>query len=142
MEQHNLGVDEVEVKEDRIGIVTEDELVAQVEAMRDDAEAWGDPVQEPASKRKSERRQRGAMVSVRFLPDELEAVQAQAAAAGESVSGYLRNLAVAASRSSPRTTTWTVAAVTNISSTDESLVLRWVPDPSPWFQGFGLIEQA
>lgn len=64
------------------------ELAEQIEAMRDDAEAWGEPVAEPERKRKSERRQRGAMVSVRFSPDELTSVQEHAAEAGMSVSGY------------------------------------------------------
>ena len=131
----------MEVKKDRIGIVTEEELAAQVEAMRDDAEAWGDPVQEPKSRRKSERRQRAAMVSVRFSPEELEAVQAQAADAGASVSGYLRSLALGDSRRAAATATCTGMAAINFSVTDESVLLRWVPDPSPWFQSFGLIEQ-
>ena len=122
--------------------MTEERLVVQVEAMRDDAQAWGDPVHEPRPRRKSERRQRAAMVSVRFSPDELEAIQTQAAEAGSSVSGYLRGLALAASRRSTVTTTFTGILGTNFSATDEALVLRWVPVPSPWFQNFGLIEQA
>ncbi len=67
-----------------------------VEAMRGDPEAWGEPVTSPVRKRKSERRQRGAMVSVRFTPDELAVVQRHAATARMPVSGYLRNLALAA----------------------------------------------
>jgi len=46
--------------------------------------------------RKSERRQRSVLVSVRLLPHELEIVQALACAAGMeySVSGYLRKTAL------------------------------------------------
>ena len=120
--------------------MTDEELAAQVEAMRDDPDAWGAPEQEPRPKRKSERRQRGAMVSVRLSPEELEAVQLQAAAVGSSVSGYLRNLALAASRPPVVSPMWASWTVTNFPRTEERLLLRWVPEPSPWFQGFGLME--
>jgi hypothetical protein len=47
-------------------------------------------------KPKSERRQRHALVSVRFTPDELATVQASAAKAAAPVSGYIRSLALQA----------------------------------------------
>jgi hypothetical protein len=130
----------MEVLRGRIGFMTEDELVARVEAMRDEPDAWGSPVQEPRPKRKSERRQRGALVSVRFSPEELEAVQQEAARNGATVSGYLRGLALEASQHEVVTPAWMCAAVTNLPGTDERSLLRWIPDPSPWFQGFGLVE--
>jgi hypothetical protein len=102
----------------------EDELAEQIEAMRDDAEAWGEPSPEPKRKRKSERRQRGAMVSVRFSPDELASVQAHAVEAHTSVSGYLRNLALAAARQPIVTVTWVGAISTNASHTEERFVVR------------------
>ncbi len=102
----------------------ERELAEQIEAMCDDAEAWGEPVAEPERKRKSERRQRGAMVSVRFSPDELAAVQEHAAGAGMSVSGYLRNLALAAARQPIVIVGWVGATTTNASATDELLLVR------------------
>jgi hypothetical protein len=102
----------------------ERELAEQIEAMRDDAEAWGDPVAEPERKRKSERRQRGAMVSVRFSPDELASVQEHAAEAGTSVSGYLRNLALTASRRPIVIIGRAGAATVNASATDERLLVR------------------
>ena len=60
-----------------------------VESMRDDPGAWGEPVKP----RKSEQRQRSAMVSVRFTPDEVAVVQERAG--GMPVSTYLRELALA-----------------------------------------------
>ena len=102
----------------------DNELAGQIEAMRDDAEAWGDPVPEGGRKRKSERRQRGAMVSVRFSPDELASVQAHAAEAGASVSGYLRNLALAAARQPIVTLAWVGAVTINASATDERFLVR------------------
>jgi hypothetical protein len=82
----------VAAKEGNIAHMKERELAEEIEAMRDDAEAWGEPVAEPERKRKSERRQRGAMVSVRFSPDELTSVQEHAAEAGMSVSATCATL--------------------------------------------------
>jgi hypothetical protein len=107
-----------------IAHMKERELAEQIEAMRDDAEVWGEPVTEPARKRKSERRQRGAMVSVRFSPDELASVQEHAADAGMSVSGYLRNLALAAARQPIVIVGWVGATTINASATDERLLVR------------------
>ena len=105
-------------------VVTEDEHVEQVEAMRDDAEAWGDPVPEDGRKRKSERRQRGAMVSVRFSAEELTTVQAHAADVGATVSGYIRDLALADARQPIVTMTWAGGAVINFPGTDERHLMR------------------
>ena len=110
--------------EGNIVSMRERELAEQIEAMRDDPEAWGDPVAEPERKRKSERRQRGAMVSVRFSPDELASVQEHAAEAGTSVSGYLRNLALTAARRPIVIIGWAGAATVNASATDERLLVR------------------
>jgi hypothetical protein len=110
--------------EGNIAHMKERELAEQIEAMRDDAEAWGEPVAEPERKRKSERRQRGAMVSVRFSPDELASVQVHAAEAGISVSGYLRNLALAAARQPIVIVGWVGATTINASATDERLLVR------------------
>jgi hypothetical protein len=139
MEQHDLGVDEVEAKKGRIEAVAEEELGTQIEAMRDDTQAWGDPVREPRSRRKSERRQRGAMVSVRFSPDELELVQAQAAGVGASVSGYLRNLALTAAQQPVVTMTWVGIAAANLPRTEERLLVRSGPLRFPWLPGSGLV---
>ena len=111
------------VEEGNIVNMSERELAEQIEALRDDHDAWGDPVEPPERKRKSERRQRGAMVSVRFSPDELASVQKHAAEAGESVSGYLRNLALTTARR-PVVTGWVGAATVNASATDERLLVR------------------
>jgi hypothetical protein len=102
----------------------EREFAEQIEAMRDDADAWGDPVAEPQRKRKSERRQRGAMVSVRFSPDELVFVQEHAAEAGTSVSGYLRSLALASGRQPVVVTGWVGTVTFNASATAEGLLVR------------------
>ena len=80
----------------------EKELAAQLQGTKDDAGEWGDATPEPdsadpavASRAESAPRRRlAAMVSVRLSPEELEAVQARAAEQGESVSGYLRGVAL------------------------------------------------
>ena len=108
----------MEAWEGKIANMKEHELAEQIEAMRDDPEAWGEPVAEPERKRKSERRQRGSMVSVRFLPDELATVQAHAAEAGMSVSGYLRSLALDTARQPVVTATvvpWATVTTVNAS---------------------------
>jgi hypothetical protein len=112
----------------------ERELAEQIEAMRDDPDAWGEPSPEPERKRKSERRQRGAMVSVRFSPDELASVQAHAAKAHSSVSGYLRNLALAVARQPVVTMTWVGATTVNASSTEERFLVREDQVPA-WLHG-------
>jgi predicted DNA binding CopG/RHH family protein len=114
----------METGEGNIVIMSEGELAKQIEAMRDDAEAWGEPVAEPERKRKSERRQRGAMVSVRFSPDELAAVQEHAADVGMPVSGYLRDLALKAASQPIVIMGWSGAAAINASATEERLLLR------------------
>jgi hypothetical protein len=108
--------------------MTDEQMAAQIEAMRDDPDAWGEPSPEPEPepKRKSERRQRGAMVSVRFSPDELATVQEHATDAGMSVSGYLRDLALDASRQPIVTMAWLGATTINTSTTDERDLLREV----------------
>lgn len=125
MEQHCRGVDEMETGEGNIAIMKDDELAKQIEGMRDDAEAWGDPAAaEPERKRKSERRQRGAMVSVRFSPDELASVQEHAAEAGMSVSGYVRDLALKAAGQPIVIMGWGGPMTVNASATEERLLLR------------------
>jgi len=75
-------------------IMDDTTLIKQFEADRDDPDAWGEPDAEPVVK-KSERRQRGVVISVRLTPHELELIQAAAVRAGSTVSGHLRDLAVA-----------------------------------------------
>lgn len=80
----------------------EKELAAQLQGTKDDAEEWGDATPKPDSTDPSvasgaesaPKRRLAAMVSVRLSPEELEAVQARAAERGESVSGYLRGVAL------------------------------------------------
>lgn len=110
-----------------MGDMTEEELAAEIETMRDVPEAWGEPEPEPEHRRKSERRQRGALVSVRFTADELAVVQAHAAEAGTSVSGYLRDMALAAARQPTITGTWFSAGSSiNVSGTEERFLVREV----------------
>lgn len=117
----------MEAGEGKIASMKEHELAEQIETMRDDPSAWGEPVAEPARRRKSERRQRGAMVSVRFSPDELAIVQAHAVEAGMPVSGYLRSLALETARQ-PKVTvsviTWAGQATTNASLGEKLQVIR------------------
>lgn len=134
-----MGVDEVEAGEERIEAVSEEEFAAQIEAMRDDVDAWGEPVREPRAKRKSERRQRGAMVSVRFSVDELRTVQAHAAQTGASVSGYLRDLALADAHQPEVTMTWVGITTANVAGTEERLLVRSGPAKFPWLLGSSLV---
>jgi hypothetical protein len=74
----------------------------QPQRTKDDADEWGEAKADPdntdptvASRAESAPRRRlAAMVSVRLSPEELEAVQARAFERGESVSGYLRGVAL------------------------------------------------
>lgn len=67
-------------------------LAAELQAVKDEQGEWEDP--EPAVVRRAEKRRLAAMISVRLAPDELALVQAHARDRGETVSGYLRNLAL------------------------------------------------
>jgi len=69
----------------------EKELAAQLQGTKDDADEWGEATPNPES---STKRRLAAMVSVRLSPEELEAVQGRAAERGETVSGYLRGVAL------------------------------------------------
>lgn len=68
----------------------ESQLAAQIEGMKDDPDAWGEPEVEPARPARSERRQRGSVVSVRLTVDELARLQAYADRRDLSLSGALR----------------------------------------------------
>lgn len=81
----------------------DDELIERLEAVRNEPDAWGEP--EPATKavrRKSEQRQRALVISVRFSPSELAAVQVRAHMRGQSVSTFLRSTALSQHVSEPQ----------------------------------------
>ena len=59
------------------------------QAHKDDPAEWGDPQPAPKPSRRL-----AAMISVRFTPDEEQAIRAAAAAAGQSVSGFIRAAAL------------------------------------------------
>jgi hypothetical protein len=102
----------------------EGELAEQIESMRDDPDAWGDPEPDvPVARRKSEKRQRVAMVSVRLNPDELSALQAHALRVGSTVSAYLRDVAVHAAHQPIIVSPWKGSAAVNSSATDERLLV-------------------
>lgn len=65
-----------------------------VDATLGDDSAW----EEPTRAKKSERRQRAAMVSVRLRPEELATIQTGATRRGISLSAYLRECALADAR--------------------------------------------
>lgn len=71
----------------------EAELADELEKAMADSNEWGEPIRESRSGR-SEKRHRAAMISIRLTAEELTVVQAQAAARGMSVSGYVRNAAL------------------------------------------------
>lgn len=82
--------------------MAEKELAAQLQGTKGDPDEWGDATADPdgmnppvASRAElAPKRRLAAMVSVRLSPEELEAVQTRATERGESVSGYLRGLAL------------------------------------------------
>ena len=73
--------------------MTETTTAEYYEAHKDDEDEWGPAEQEPTAK-KSERRKRTHVVSVRFSPDELKEVGKIAEAAGLLISTYLRRRAL------------------------------------------------
>jgi hypothetical protein len=81
----------------------------RIEAMKDDPDAWGAPVPNP-SPRRSERRQRGTVVSVRLTAEELAEVQSYAELRGLSLSGALRAAALDAKEAAGRVVTCRVPA--------------------------------
>lgn len=99
----------------------EQRLAADIEAMAHDPEAWGDAI--PTRARKSEKRQRGVVVSVRLTPEELEAIQGHATAVGETVSGYLRQVGLRAAAAPLITTS---ATLTSASASVHTLVSETV----------------
>ncbi len=70
--------------------MSESELAARLQAEKDDLSQW-DEVTAPT---RAGKRKLSAMVSVRLSPEELERVQERAEESGQSVSSYLRNLAL------------------------------------------------
>lgn len=77
-------------------VMDERPLHEQVEALKDDPEAWGEAVPAPDRKSKSETRQRSAVVSARFSPKELEQLQSYAEREGSTLSAVLRKRALEA----------------------------------------------
>lgn len=111
----------------------ERELAESIEGMRDDPEAWGEPSEEQSSRPpKSEKRQRGVVVSVRLTPDELTLVQAKALSRSMSVSGYLRQAGLEGGTELAGSCSWGASpsvgrlVVVNTSRTDERLLVRGV----------------
>jgi hypothetical protein len=62
------------------------------QAHKDDPEEWGEPQRSP----KSQRRRLAAMISVRFSPEEEQAVRRAAQQMGRSVSNFIRQAALKA----------------------------------------------
>jgi uncharacterized DUF497 family protein len=90
LELHRRRANEIPVRDAEMD---EKKLADELQASKDDPADWGDP--DPGvSTATSAKRRLAAMVSVRLTPEELRLIQARAADRGESVSAYLRNLAV------------------------------------------------
>ena len=79
-------VDLAEEHDVRMSTSDEADLIGAI----DDAAEWGTPKRG----RKSEKRQRSAVVSVRMTQDELSRVQAEAQAVGQTVGTYMRDVAL------------------------------------------------
>jgi len=69
------------------------QLADELEKAMNDPTEWGEPIDEDRPRR-SEKRQRAAMISIRLTADELSAVQEAATARGLSVSRYVRESAL------------------------------------------------
>jgi len=65
------------------------QLAGELAKAMDDPTEWGEPIDEDRPRR-SEKRQRSAMISIRLTAEELSAVQEAATARGLSVSRYVR----------------------------------------------------
>jgi Mobilization protein NikA len=89
------------------------------QAHKDDPAEWGDP--RPAAR--SNRRRLAAMISVRFTPQEEQAVRRAAAEKGLSVSRFLRQVAL---RRAPRAHPLYALEQTRTATT--GLTLEWSPD--------------
>jgi hypothetical protein len=72
----------------------EKQLAAELQDTKDDADEWGDAAPATSAGNASTKRRLAAMVSVRLSPAELEQIQKHAESRGESVSSYLRGLAI------------------------------------------------
>jgi len=71
----------------------EKDLAADLQRGKDDESEWGDVAPENSAAKPAKRRL-AAMVSVRLMPEELEKVQKRAEELGQTVSAYLRSLAM------------------------------------------------
>jgi uncharacterized protein (DUF1778 family) len=69
------------------------QLADELEQAMNDPTEWGEPIDEDRPRR-SEKRQRAAMISIRLTADELGVVQEAAAARGLSVGRYVRESAL------------------------------------------------
>jgi len=65
---------------------------SEIERMLEDEDAWERP--ERSTKKKSERRQRGVMVSVRLTAEEMSRLQAAARERGVTVAAFIRERAI------------------------------------------------
>lgn len=100
-------------------------LADQIEAMKDDPDAWGEPASGPPPRR-SERRQRATVVSVRLTTEELAKVQSYADRRHLSLSGALRTAALEAEEALSHVIThprWTAAQASNSNGGDK-LIFR------------------
>lgn len=92
----------------------EPDLAADLQRSKDDETEWGDAAPE-ASAAKPAKRRLAAMVSVRLMPEELEQVQQRAEHMGQTVSAYLRSLAMrdASPAVQPTLFRWNVVSVSS-----------------------------
>jgi hypothetical protein len=81
-------------EESMMGDMSDHDLAAELQRTRDDPTEWGDAEPAPTDVR-TEKRRLAAMVSVRFAPEELAALQEHVRALGLTISGFLRQLALA-----------------------------------------------
>lgn len=94
-----------------------------------DPSEWGTPKRG----QKSEKRRRGAVVSVRMTEDELAAVQHQAARVGQTVGTFMRESALGTDvRATSVNATKLLTPATTSAPMDSSLTR--LTEPKPWLQ--------
>lgn len=99
----------------------------------DDPSEWATPQRS----RKSEKRQRGAVVSVRMTEVELEVVQEKAASVNKTVGTFMRESALqrqVSIEAPPVRRPFLFHASTAAPLRDAPAVVRDLPPPAPWYQ--------
>lgn len=120
--------------------VNERELAAELQETKDDAEEWDDALaSDAADEEKRPKRRLAAMVSIRLTPAELEIVQSNAARHGETVSSYLRRLALEDARVTP---SWSELFCARVSISQSERIYTHMDEPAMTTDGRWILTSA